>query len=92
MTGTGYSAHPDPYPDQNLFSRSDNATFARKGVPAHSVSTDPIDVDSVYHTVADEIGRIDIGHLSEIVRGVELGVRGIVDGRQTPTRIAVDGN
>ncbi|HLB00972.1 MAG TPA: M20/M25/M40 family metallo-hydrolase [Bacteroidota bacterium] len=92
LTGTGYSAHPDPYPDQNLFSRSDNATFARKGVPAHSVSTDPIDVDSVYHTVADEIGRIDIGHLSEIVRGVELGVRGIVDGRQTPTRIAVDGN
>jgi len=91
LVGTGYSAHPDPYPDENLFFRSDNASFARVGVPAHSFSTDPIDIDSVYHTVDDEIERLDIGHLAGIVKGIALGIGGIVDGRQTPARLENSG-
>ena len=43
--GTIYEFYPDPYPNQNLFYRSDNATLARLGVPAHTISTTPIDVD-----------------------------------------------
>ena len=28
LEGTGFTFHPDPYPDQQLFYRSDNATLA----------------------------------------------------------------
>ena len=38
VTGTEYEFYPDPYPAQGLFYRSDNATLARLGVPAHSIS------------------------------------------------------
>jgi hypothetical protein len=34
---------PDPYPAQNLFFRSDNATLAELGVPAHTISTSKMD-------------------------------------------------
>ncbi|MGC8159796.1 M28 family peptidase, partial [Salmonella enterica] len=39
LAGTGFNFYPDLYPDQNLFYRSDNATLARLGVPAHTIST-----------------------------------------------------
>ncbi len=90
LEGTGFTVHPDPYPDENLFFRSDNALFARAGVPAHSFSTNPIDLDTVYHTVNDEFDRLDPAHLTEIVRGLALGVQGIVDGRQTPGRLKLE--
>ncbi|HLF14417.1 MAG TPA: M20/M25/M40 family metallo-hydrolase [Bacteroidota bacterium] len=89
LDGSGYKIFPDPYPDENLFFRSDNAVFARAGVPAHTISTTRIDIDTVYHTVNDEFARLDVGYLTETVRGIALGVRGIVDGRQTPGRISI---
>src|SRR5699024_4576885 len=46
-----YQFKPDPYPKQHLFYRSDNATLARLGVPAHSISTTPIVNDPDYHQV-----------------------------------------
>jgi Zn-dependent M28 family amino/carboxypeptidase len=45
LEGTEFTFHPDPYPQQNLFYRSDNATLAALGVPAHTISTDQIDSD-----------------------------------------------
>src|SRR5690606_34473968 len=33
---TAFTFHPDPYPRQNLFYRSDNASLAALGVPAHT--------------------------------------------------------
>ncbi|MHC4933181.1 MAG: M20/M25/M40 family metallo-hydrolase, partial [Planctomycetota bacterium] len=45
VVGTDYEFYADPYPQLNLFYRSDNATLAALGVPAHSISTTPIDVD-----------------------------------------------
>jgi Peptidase family M28. len=50
LTGTQFEFRADPYPKQNLFYRSDNATLARLGVPAHTISTDQIDTDKLYHT------------------------------------------
>jgi hypothetical protein len=50
LAGTPFKFYPDPYPQQNLFYRSDNASLARVGVPAHTISTDQIDVDKYYHT------------------------------------------
>jgi len=43
--GSAFSFYPDPYPEQNLFFRSDNVSLAAFGVPAHTFSTVQIDAD-----------------------------------------------
>lgn len=83
----GYRFAPDPYPAENLFYRSDNATLARLGVPAHSLSTTAIDVDPDYHQVSDEVRTLDIGHMVATIRAIALASRPIVSGRATPTRL-----
>jgi hypothetical protein len=35
LEGSAFKFYPDPYPEQQLFYRSDNATLARLGVPAY---------------------------------------------------------
>ncbi|MDH5381935.1 MAG: M20/M25/M40 family metallo-hydrolase [Cyclobacteriaceae bacterium] len=87
VEGSAYEFYPDPYPDQNLFYRSDNATLARLGVPAHSISTTPIDVDKDYHQVSDEVGTLDIGHMVNTIKALVEGAKGIVSGIQTPKRV-----
>ncbi len=85
--GTIYEFYPDPYPNQNLFYRSDNATLARLGVPAHTISTTPIDVDPDYHQVSDEFETIDVAHLTNTIRAISQAAVGIVSGQDTPTRV-----
>jgi Zn-dependent M28 family amino/carboxypeptidase len=77
----------DPYPDERLFYRSDNAVFARLGVPAHSISTTSIAVDPDYHRVTDEVGTLDIDHITATIRAIAAGARPIVEGTATPTRV-----
>lgn len=77
----------DPYPDQQLFYRSDNATLARLGVPAHSISTTQIDIDKDYHQISDEVSTLDITNITNTIKAIAVGSQGIVDGRQTPTRV-----
>lgn len=85
--GTIYEFYPDPYPQQNLFYRSDNATLARLGVPAHSISTTPIDVDQDYHQVTDEFETIDIAHLTNTIKAIAKAAEGIISAEDTPTRV-----
>ena len=93
VTGTEYEFYPDPYPDQRLFYRSDNATLARSGVPAHSISTTPIDVDQDYHQVTDHVETLDLEHLTNTIRAIAMGAETIVSGAATPTRVDLpDGN
>ncbi len=77
----------DPYPQQKLFYRSDNATLARLGVPAHSISTTQIDIDKDYHQVSDEIETLDITNITNTIKAIAIGSQGIVNGTQTPTRV-----
>ena len=88
LQGSPYRVEPDPYPEQNLFYRSDNATLARLGVPAHTISTAQIPTDKFYHSVDDEVESLDFNNLSAVVNAVALGARSIVAGQDTPTRIA----
>src|SRR5258706_11935868 len=37
LADSKFHFEPDPYPQQNLFFRSDNATLAEQGVPAHTI-------------------------------------------------------
>jgi hypothetical protein len=87
LTGSGVTFHPDPYPEQNLFYRSDNATLARLGVPAHTISTDQIDSDKLYHTVNDEFESIDTENMAEIIRAIAVSASTLVTGEAKPTRI-----
>jgi len=87
VDGTTYKFYADPYPDQNLFYRSDNATLARLGVPAHSISTTPIDVDQDYHQVSDEVGTLDIDHMTNTIKAIAKAAATIVSGQETPSRV-----
>ncbi len=87
LQGTDFKFHPDPYPDQNLFYRSDNATLAALGVPAHTISTDQIDSDKFYHTVNDELETLDPGNIRATIRAIALSARTIIAGTDTPKRI-----
>ncbi len=84
---TQYEFYADPYPDQNLFYRSDNATLARLGVPAHSISTTPIDVDPDYHQVSDEVETLDIDHMTNTIKAIAKAAATIVSGQETPSRV-----
>ena len=52
LLNSNYSVYADPYVDYRLFFRSDNASLARLGVPAHTFSTSPMDKDLDYHKVS----------------------------------------
>jgi Zn-dependent M28 family amino/carboxypeptidase len=88
LEGTAFKFYPDPYPTQNLFYRSDNATLARLGVPAHTISTDMIDIDPYYHKVTDEFKTLDVNNIVATIRAIALSSRTIVSGKDTPTRVA----
>lgn len=87
LAGSEFSFHPDPYPDQQLFYRSDNASLARQGVPAHTISTFEIDVDKHYHTLDDDIDHLDMKNMAAIIRSIAISSKTIVEGKDTPTRV-----
>lgn len=87
LKNTAFRFYPDPYTKQNLFYRSDNAVLAAKGVPAHSFSTSQMDQDHYYHTVKDEVSTLDIHNITSSIEAIAIGASGIVEGRQTPSRV-----
>ncbi len=90
LTGSGFTFYPDPYPDQQLFYRSDNATLARQGVPAHTISTSKMDSEKFYHTVDDEVETLDLKNMTEIIKAIAVSSNGIVSGKQTPKRVKTE--
>ena len=88
LAGTNFRFESDPYIKENLFYRSDNATLARLGVPAHSLSTDKIDSDKLYHSVDDEFESLNIPNMTQIIRAIAQGATSIIAGKDTPSRIA----
>jgi len=89
LEGTGFTFYPDPYPQQGLFTRSDNATLARLGVPAHTISTAKMDGEPHYHKVTDHIETLDMENMAMIIKSIALSSRSIVAGKDTPTRVNV---
>ncbi len=87
LEGTGFTFYPDPYTKENLFYRSDNATLARLGVPAHTISTSKMDSEPNYHKVSDEIGTLDMENMARIIKAIALSSKGIISGKETPSRV-----
>lgn len=87
LAGTGFTFHPDPYPDQQLFYRSDNATLARLGVPAHTISTAKMEDEPHYHKPSDQVETLDLQNMTFIIKSIGLSARTIVSGIDSPTRV-----
>ena len=91
LEGSKFHFEPDPYPKQNLFYRSDNATLAALGVPAHTISTSKMEEapnnEPNYHKQSDEIGTLDMNNMAEIIKAIAIRSKTIVSGKDTPTRV-----
>ena len=87
LKGTSFSFYPDPYPEQQLFYRSDNATLARLGVPAHTISTSKMDSEPNYHKASDEIGTLDMKNMTAIIKSIAISATTIISGEDTPSRV-----
>lgn len=87
LEGSPFKFYPDPYTEQSLFYRSDNATLARLGVPAHTISTSKMDSEPNYHKVSDEIGTLDMENMAMIIKSVAVSARSIINGKDSPTRV-----
>ena len=91
LSNSKFHFEPDPYPKQNLFYRSDNATLAELGVPAHTISTSKMEEapnnEPNYHKVTDEIGTLDMNNMAEIIKAIAISSKTIVSGKDTPGRV-----
>ena len=87
LKGSNFNFYPDPYPQEHLFYRSDNATLASLGVPAHTISTSKMDSEPNYHKVTDEIGTLDLDNMTEIIKAIAISSESIISGKDTPTRV-----
>lgn len=87
LEASNFKFYPDPYTDQNLFYRSDNATLARLGVAAHTISTSKMDSEPNYHKASDQIETLDIENMNEIIKAIAISAGSIVAGKDTPTRV-----
>ncbi|WP_421813153.1 M28 family peptidase [Flagellimonas sp.] len=69
----GLKAIGDPAPEQGLFDRSDNVSFAKKGVPAPTYSTGfhsfNDEIMKYYHQADDEADSLDYDYLLKFYQG-----------------------
>lgn len=97
LTGTGYSNLPafircagsrtgiTTYVDSgndDYFVRSDNAVFAKHGIPAHTLCV-AFDFPD-YHRVGDEWQKIDYDNMAKVDRTVALAILSIANSTQAP--------
>lgn len=87
LKGSAFTFYADPYPQQQLFYRSDNATLARLGVPAHTISTAKMEGEPNYHKPSDEIKTLDMQNMAQIIKAIAESSKTIISGRDTPTRV-----
>jgi hypothetical protein len=87
LKGTEFTFYADPYTEMQLFYRSDNATLAKLGVPAHTISTAKMEQEPHYHKPSDEVSTLDLNNMLEIIRSIALSSRSIVEGKDTPSRV-----
>ncbi len=90
----GLTAGADPAPEQNLFDRSDNVSFARMGVPAITFSPGFTAFDQeimkYYHQLADEAGSLNFNYLEKLCEAYVIAAAQIANADQVPAWNAGD--
>ncbi len=89
LSDSDTKVYADPYPEQKLFYRSDNATLARLGVPAHSFSSTQIDKDQHYHQVSDDLNSLDLLSMQQVIKNLAVATSSLVNKKVTPSRVDV---
>ena len=87
LQGSNFAFHPDPYPSEMLFYRSDNANLAKLGVPAHTISTSKMDAEANYHQLSDELATLDLDNMTQIIQAIAVSAKSIISGKDTPSRV-----
>ena len=72
----------DPRPAQKFFERSDNITFARRGIIAQTLSS--YGMHSDYHTPVDDLSRIDFAHMTAVIRMIADPIQWLANSSFTP--------
>ncbi|MBK8506255.1 MAG: M28 family peptidase [Saprospiraceae bacterium] len=84
----GLEPFADPAPEQNLFDRSDNVSFAAVGIPAPTFSPGFRQFDNSilkhYHQPSDEVETLDFKYVLKFCRAFALTARKIADKSQRP--------
>ena len=90
----GLDVLPNPIPEQGIFDRSDNASFAQAGIPALSLSpgTTAFDetVSKYYHQVTDNPDTIDFGYLHQYASAFVRTARLVANKENRPMWIEGD--
>lgn len=90
----GLEAINDPVPEQGLFDRSDNVSFAAKGVPAPNyapgLTAFDDELNKYYHQAADNPDNIDYDYLVKYCRSYTYAARLIANDKAKPTWKAGD--
>ncbi len=88
LNSVGLKVFPDPAPEQGLFDRSDNVSFAAEGVPAMNVSPGLTKFDDAinkyYHQVADEASSIDMDYFLKYCQAFSYLARLIANDASKP--------
>nr|WP_314493796.1 M28 family peptidase [uncultured Chryseobacterium sp.] len=63
----GLKIYPDPYASEQLFYRSDNVSFVKKKIIAHSISTADMSKIKHYHQVNDDMNIVDLQNLTQLI-------------------------
>ena len=87
LKGTAFNFNPDPYPQEQLFYRSDNARLAALGVPAHTISTSKMDIEPNYHKLSDAVSTLDLDNMTEVIKAIAMSSWSIVNGEEAPLRV-----
>jgi Zn-dependent M28 family amino/carboxypeptidase len=80
--GTGVVVQPQDDDGESYFTRSDNITFARKGVPAHTVAVSLTYPD--YHQPGDHWDKLDYDNMAAVTRAIALAILRIADAVDVP--------
>jgi hypothetical protein len=84
----GLGVIADPAPEQGLFDRSDNVSFAKKGIPALTFSPGFTGFDEeirkYYHQVTDEADAVDMAYLLKYCQAYAHLARLIADETSRP--------
>lgn len=83
------TAKGDPAPEENLFDRSDNVSFAAKGIPAPTFGMGVSRLDESimkrYHQLSDETGDFDMKYALRYIKAYILAAQYIANNPVKPT-------
>jgi hypothetical protein len=76
LEGSAFKFYPDPYPEQQLFYRSDNATLAR--LEFLHIRFRLQNGQRAHPKASDEIGTLDMVNMTEIIKAIAISSTSII--------------